>query len=425
MLDIARIRSDPEAARRSLQDRKADPQVVDVLLALDTTRREAQASADKLKAERNQLGKEIGRRKRAGEDARELLERTGGIAAEVKELDRTMGDAARRSKGLLCELPNMASPCVPVGVDEGANTEVRRWGAPREFDFDPKPHYELCEQLGLIDMVRGAKLTGTGWPLYTGRGARLERALIQLFLDIQTDEHGYREMQTPFVANRETMFGTGQLPKFENDMYRIDADDLFLIPTSEVTLANIYRNEILDHAALPVRIAGYSPCFRREAGSHGKDTRGIQRIHQFNKVELVKVTTPETSAAEHEAMLAEAEAVLQRLGLMYRVLCLSTGDMGFGAAKTYDLEVYAPASKRWFECSSISTCGDFQARRMKLRYRDRDKGVRLCHTLNGSGLATPRVYVALVETFQQADGSLELPEPLHRYMGGAGRIPTA
>jgi len=313
-------------------------------------------------------------------------------------------------------------PDVPIGRDAADNVEVRRWGERRAFSFDARPHWEIAERLGLIDFPRGAKLAGSHWPLFTGLGARLERAMIQFFLDVQTRENGYTEVMTPFCANRATMTGTGQLPKFESDMYRIDADDLFLIPTSEVTITNIYRDETLPRERLPLKMTGYSPCFRREAGAYGKDTRGIQRVHQFNKVEMVKLTTPAQAEAEHQSMLANAEDLVQRLGLEGRSIALCTGDMGFGSAKTYDVEVWAPVTGRWFECSSVSQFGDFQARRMNIRYRDEDGKLRHVHTLNGSGLATPRIWIALLETYQNEDGSVTVPAVLRPYMGGIERI---
>ncbi|MHC4831779.1 MAG: serine--tRNA ligase, partial [Planctomycetota bacterium] len=373
--------------------------------------------------ERNEIGPKIAKAKKAGEDASALLARGGEIGKETKALDKERGEAEHSLNEVLLTLPNLALPEVPVGTDESANVEIRRSGARRTFEgFEGKPHYELTESLGLVDMTRGAKLAGSSWPLYTGPGAALERALIQLFLDTQTREHGYTEMMTPFVANRETMTGTGQLPKFIHDMYHLADDDLFLIPTSEVTLTNIYRGEILPGAELPKQLTAYSPCFRREAGAAGKDTRGVQRVHQFNKVEMVQITREDQSADALEAMVTHATTLLERLGLEHRVIVLCTGDMGFGAAKTYDIEVYGPVSGKWFECSSISNCLDFQARRMKLRYRDENKKIHHCHTLNGSGLATPRVFVTLLETFQNADGSVTIPEVLRPYLGGIEKL---
>ena len=303
-----------------------------------------------------------------------------------------------------------------------SSRRVRKGGSRKAFAFKPAAHWELAERLELLDFPRGAKLTGSHWPLYWNQGARLDRAMVQLFLDTQTRDNGYIEVHTPFVANRATMTGTGQLPKFETDMYRIEPDDLFLIPTSEVTITNIFRDETIPLERLPLRMTGYSPCFRREAGAYGKDTRGIQRVHQFSKVEMVKITTPEQAEAEHQSMLKNAEGLCERLGLEWRTIALCTGDMGFGSCKTYDVEVWAPVSGRWFECSSVSQFGDFQARRMNIRFRD-DKGkLRHVHTLNGSGLATPRIWIALLETYQNEDGTVTVPDALRPYMGGLERL---
>ncbi|GIW73168.1 MAG: serine--tRNA ligase 1 [Planctomycetota bacterium] len=425
MLSIETIRGEPEQVRQALAARNADPEAVERALAIDARRRAAQTRADALKAERNRLGPEIGRRKKAGEDAGELLAQAAALAAQIKEAEAAQAAAERELEQLLLELPNLPLPEVPRGPDASANQVVRTWGSPPRFEFEPLPAHLLAERLGLIDMERGARLAGSGWPLYLGEGALLERALLQWFLDTHTREHGYTEVLAPFAANVETMTGTGQLPKFEGDVYRLRDDPLYLIPTSEVTLTNLYRGEILDGARLPLRLTGYSPCFRREAGAHGQQTRGILRVHQFNKVELVNITAAEDSARAHEEMTAAASVLLERLGLHYRVVLLSSGDMGFAAAKTYDLEVWAPASGRWLECSSISNCTDFQARRMKLRYRDAEGRVQLCHTLNGSGLATPRVYVAALESWQQQDGSIRIPECLRPYLGGRERIGPA
>jgi seryl-tRNA synthetase len=341
----------------------------------------------------------------------------------VKALDARLGEVEAEQKKILLEVPNVPLPDVPVGKDAADNVEVKKWGERRTFAFDARPHWEVAERLGFFDFARGAKLTGSHWPVYMGLGARFERALIQMMLDFQTRERGYVEVSPPFVVNRDTMVGTGQLPKFEEDMYRINPDDLFLIPTAEVPLTNLHREETLAASELPKRYAGYTPCYRREAGAYGKDTRGIQRVHQFDKVELVKICAADQAEAEHEGMLADATAVCERLGLEHRVIVLCTGDMGFGSAKTYDIEVWAPVTGRWFECSSVSQCGEFQARRLNLRYRTEAKGpLRFCHTLNGSGLATPRVLIALLETYQRADGGLDVPEALRSYMGGMERV---
>ncbi len=425
MLSIAYIREHAEAARAALRNRGGTDEPIDRALALDAERRRAQAELDALKAERNALGPEIARRKKAGEDASDLLAKAGEIAERARGLELRRAEAERALDALLLEIPNVPLPDVPVGRTAEDNVEVRRFGERRRFSFDARPHWEIAERLGLIDFAAGAKLAGSHWPLFAGLGARLERAMVQWFLDVQTRENGYTEVLTPFCANRATMTGTGQLPKFEADMYRIDADDLFLIPTSEVTITNIHRDEIIPLERLPIRYTGYSPCFRREAGAYGKDTRGIQRVHQFSKVEMVKLTAPEQAEAEHQSMLRNAESLVERLGLEGRTVLLCTGDMGFASAKTYDVEVWAPATGRWFECSSVSQFGEFQARRMNIRYRAADGKLRHVHTLNGSGLATPRVWIALLETYQNEDGSVTVPEVLRPYMGGVERIEGA
>jgi len=419
MLHVPVIRKDPAAAREALRWRNADPAAVDQALALDDRRKAAQARADGLKAEQNQLGPEIAKRKKQGADAHDLLARASALATEAHQAEHERAEAEKALDALLLTLPNLPLADVPRGADASANVEARVGPVPRrQHAFPARPHFELGEALGLYDLVRGAKLTGADWPLYVGLGARLERALITWFLDVQTGEHGYREVLTPFCANRESMTGTGQLPKFEGDMYRIADDDLFLIPTSEVTLTNIHRGEILDEAQLPVKLTAYSPCFRREAGAAGKDTRGVQRVHQFNKVELVQLTAEGQSARAHEEMVENARVLLERLGIEHRVLLLSTGDMGFGAAKTYDLEVWVPAQGTYREISSCSNCEAFQARRMQARFRNPQGKPELVHTLNGSGLAVGRSLVALLENHQQGDGSVAIPQALRPYLGG-------
>ena len=422
MLNMAFIRENADLVRSAIRNRGHAVEPIDRAIAIDDERRKLQAETDKLKAERNALGPEIAKRKKAGTDAADLLTRTSELAERGKGLELRQSDAEKQLNELLLGIANIPLADVPVGKDAADNVEVRKGGARKTFGWKASPHWELAEKLALLDFPRGAKLTGSHWPLYWGAGARLERAMIQLFLDTQTGENGYTEVSTPFVANRATMTGTGQLPKFEDDMYRIVPDDLFLIPTSEVTITNIFRDETLALDSLPQRFTGYSPCFRREAGAYGKDTRGIQRVHQFDKVEMVKLTTPEQAEAEHQAMLRNAEGLVEKLGLEWRTICLCTGDMGFGASKTYDVEVWAPVTGRWFECSSVSQFGDFQSRRMNIRFRDTGGKLRFVHTLNGSGLATPRIWIALLETYQNEDGSVTVPEPLRKYMGGLERI---
>lgn len=419
MLDIKFIRENEEVVRRKLESRGADLDL-SALLVQDQRRRDIIIEVEALKGERKTVSKDIGRMKKAGQD-------TAGIQAQVREmgdkiaaLDLELRELQDRINYVLMSTPNLPHESTPVGADETANPVVKTVGEVRAFDFEPKAHWDLGEDLKLFDLERGAKVTGSGFPIYTGLGARLERGLINFLLDVQTDENGYLEVAPPFIVNRDTMTGTGQLPKFEEDMYST-ADDLFLIPTAEVPVTNIYRNEILDQD-LPVKMTAYTPCFRREAGAAGRDTRGLVRVHQFDKVELVKYAHPDTSYDELEKLLADAESVLLRLGLHYRVIELCTGDLGFGAAKCYDIELWAPAQNRWLEVSSCSNFEDFQARRLKLRFRDADGKPQLVHTLNGSGVALPRLMVAILENYQNADGSVTIPEALRPYMGGREKI---
>jgi seryl-tRNA synthetase len=425
MLHITFVRENADKVRQALRNRGHALEPLEKALALDEERRRLQGETDKLKAERNALGPEIAKRKKEKQDAADLLAKGAEIAERAKALEARQGEVERALDDLLLNIANVPLDDVPVGKNAADNVEVRKGGTRRTYAWKALPHWELAEKLGLLDFTRGAKLTGSHWPLYVGMGARLERAMVQWFLDVQTRENGYLEVQTPVLANRATMRGTGQLPKFEDDMYRVDADDLFLIPTSEVTITNIHRDETLPLERLPLRMTGYSPCFRREAGAYGADTRGIQRVHQFDKVEMVKLTTPEQAEAEHRSMLRNAETLVDRLGLEWRTICLCTGDMGFGSCKTYDVEVWAPVTGRWFECSSVSQFGDFQARRMNIRFRDAQGKMRHVHTLNGSGLATPRIWIAILETYQNEDGSLTVPEVLRPYMGGVERITGA
>lgn len=423
MIDLRSLREDPARVRRGLEVRGAEIDL-DELLQQDATRRGLIQQVDEMKNRRNVVSKDIGARKRAGEDV-------GPIAAEMKELGRriTGGDAEVRAleesirKGLLT-IPNPPHASVPVGKDESANREVRRHGEPREFAFTPLPHWDLAESLGLIDFERAARMTGSGFPLFLGAGARLERGLIQFMLDVHTRDHGYLEMSTPFLCNTEAMTGTGQLPKMAEDMYGLDQDGLYLIPTAEVPITNYHREEIIEQA-LPLYYTGYTPCFRREAGAAGRDTRGLNRVHQFDKVEMVKFVDPATSYQELEALVGDAEDILKRLELPYRVLELCTGDLSFAAAKCYDIELWASGQDTWLEVSSCSNFEDFQARRANIRYRDSEGKPAHVHTLNGSGVALPRLVVALLENGQQADGSIVLPNVLHPYMGGMERIEPA
>jgi seryl-tRNA synthetase len=420
MLDIQQIRHDPDGVRARLAARGNPAETdaaVERLGALDAERRGLVAEADALKARRNQVSREVGELKRRGEDADVLVaemrmegDRIGAIGVRVRAVEE------ERDR-LLLNIPNVTDPSVPAGGEE-ANTVVRTWGDPRRFDFTPRPHWELAAELGMLDLAGGAKVAGSGFPAYRGIGARLQRALINFMLDLHTTEHGYTEIEPPFLVGRAAMTGTGQLPKFEDDAYRIESDDLFLIPTAEVPVTNLHRDELLAGDRLPIAYTAYSPCFRREAGSAGKDTRGLLRLHQFDKVEMVRFERPEASDEALEQLVAQAERVLQLLGLPYRVLLLAAGDTGFSSAKTYDLEVWAPGVERWLEVSSCSNFRDFQARRAGIRFRP-EAGAKpeFVHTLNGSGVALPRTVVALIENGQQEDGSVVIPEALRRYLG--------
>ena len=417
MLDLKFMRENKELIEEMLKNRNSDL-TLDEFAKLDEERRELLSEVEALKNKRNVESMEIARLKKAKEDASELIKEMGEVSAKIKELDEKLSVVDEKIKYIQMTIPNKYHETTPIGKDEDENVEIRRWGTPRTFDFEPKPHWEIGEKLGILDFERGAKLSGSRFVLYRGLGSRLERALINFMLDMHVDEHGYTEHITPFMVNREICEGTGQLPKFEEDMYRTD-DDMFLISTSEITMTNIHRKEILDEKDLPKYYTAYSPCFRREAGSYGKDVKGIIRLHQFNKVEMVKLATPETSYDELEKMVNNAEDVLQRLGLPYRVISLCTGDIGFSAAKTYDLEVWVPSQNKYREISSCSNCEDFQARRMGLKYRPNGSNKsEFVHTLNGSGLAVGRTLVAIMENYQQEDGSFLIPEALVPYMKG-------
>ena len=416
MLDIRTIREREADVRRALDLRGVGVDL-DAVLALDRDRRNGLTEVEQLKNQRNVLSKEIGALKKAGQDTAARQAEVRAMGDRIAELDRVVREAEEKLNNALLFMPNLPHPAVPPGRDATQNREVRRHGAPRAFDFEPKPHWELGEKLGLFDLERGARMSGAGFPLFTGRGARLERGLIQFMLDLHTTQHGYREIAPPYLCNAAAMTGTGQLPKLAEDMYHVASDDLYLIPTAEVPVTNFYREEII-RDPLPVKLTAYSACFRREAGAAGRDTRGLIRVHQFDKVELVKFVEPETSDAELETLLADAEDVLQRLGLVYRVLELCAGDLSFASSHTYDIELWAPAQKAWLEVSSCSNFGDFQARRAGIRYRNKDGKVSFVHTLNGSGVALPRLVVAILENGQRADGSVVLPEALHPYLGG-------
>ncbi len=418
MLDLKILRQEPERLTRALADRGA---AVDVgrLQALEQRRRELLTAVEQKKAERNAASKRIGEVKRAGGDATEAQQAVRGLGEEIAALDREVAATVAELDALWLTVPNLPHPGCPVGSDESANPELRRWGSPPAFDFTPRPHWELGERLGILDFERAVRLSGARFAVLWGAGARLERALIDFMLDLHTREHGYTEVLPPFLVNAASMTATGQLPKFEEDLFACRDDDLYLIPTAEVPVTNLHRDEILAEGSLPRRYCAYTPCFRREAGSHGKDTRGLIRQHQFDKVELVRFEEPERSYEALEELTGHAEQVLQRLELPYRVIELCTGDLGFSAARTYDLEVWLPAQGRYREVSSCSCFEDFQARRARIRYRVAgQKKPRLVHTLNGSGLAVGRTLVALLENHQQADGSVRIPEALRPYMRG-------
>jgi seryl-tRNA synthetase len=420
------LRQDPERVRAALAARGGDVELVARWLALDERRRAAIGTVEEKKRDRNAASQKIGEAKRRGEDADEAITAVSRLKAEIEAEEAQLAAVEAELAALEPTLPNLPHATVPVGADESANRIERVVGEPPRFDFAPQAHWDLGPRLGILDFERGAKLAGARFTAYFGAGARLERALIALMLDLHTGEHGYREVLPPFLVRGESLVGTGQLPKFGPDLFKVEGHDLYLVPTAEVPLTNLHREEVLDEAVLPLRYTAYTPCFRAEAGSHGRDVRGLIRQHQFNKVELVQLTTPAQSYAALEELTGHAERVLQVLGLPYRVVSLSTGDLGFAAAKTYDVEVWLPGQDAYREISSCSNCEDFQARRANLRYRpfrpDGGGKPALLHTLNGSGLAVGRTLIAILENCQQADGSVLLPAALRPYMGGLERI---
>jgi seryl-tRNA synthetase len=423
MLDIRFIRENTDVARTALKTRgTGDEARIDELLALDHERRALINKAEQLKNERNVASKQIGALKAKGENVDNKMALMKQVGEQIAELDHELARTEQNLNQILLHIPNFPHPTVTVGKSAADNPEIRRWGEKQRFDFQPRAHWEIGEKLGMLDFGRAAKLAGSGFLLFRGPGARLERALINFLLDLHTRNHGYLEVAPPLLANRATLTATGHLPKFEEDLYRTREEELFLIPTSEVPLTSLSRDEILSEEQLPLHLCAYTPCFRREAGAAGKETRGMIRVHQFDKVELVKICTPETSFDELESMVSHAEKVLQLLGLHYRVILLCTGDMGFASAKTYDIEVWAPGQNAYLEVSSCSNCTDFQARRANIRYKDALGKNRYVHTLNGSGTALARLYVALLETYQRADGSLQIPEPLQPYFDGRTEV---
>ncbi|MEO7165407.1 MAG: serine--tRNA ligase [Spartobacteria bacterium] len=418
MLDIRLIRDQTDFVKSRLATRGGDEQLkIDEVLAVDAERRKLETALQQGNADRKRLSKEIGGARSRGEDSAAAEERVRLIGDEIAELVRQATLAEERQRDLLLNIPNLPHANAPVGTTAAENPVVRTWGEKPEFTHPVLDHVALGAKLKLFDAERATKLSGSGFICFTGAGARLERSLIQFMLDLHTREHGYLEVSPPFLVRRDCMVGTTQLPKFEDDMYGFEDGGMFLAPTAEVPVTNLHREEILAATELPKKYTAYTPCFRREAGSAGRETRGIIRVHQFDKVELVKITAPENSAVEHEALTADAERVLQSLGLHYRLIELCTGDLGFGSAKTYDLEVWSPGQNAYLEVSSCSNFEDFQARRMNLRFKDADGKNRFCHTLNGSGTALPRLFAALVEAGQQPDGSVRIPEPLQLYFG--------
>ena len=417
------LRHHPETVRTALRDRAGDESVVDAWSSVDERRRAVQVEVEAKKRERNEASKAIGQLKREGLPAEAEIAAVGRLKQEIEALGAEFARLGEAQRDLELTIPNRPDASVPIGLDEAANEVVRVVGTPPSFDFEPRAHWDLGPELGILDFERGAKLSGSRFTAYLGLGARLERALINFMLDVHTEEHGYIEVLPPFLVNANALLGTGNLPKFEDDLFAIQGHDLYLIPTAEVPLTNLHATEILDPAELPKRYAAFTPCFRAEAGSHGRDVRGLIRQHQFNKVELVHVTTAETSWDAHEELTANAERILQRLELPYRTVCLSTGDTSFASAKTYDLEVWLPGQSTYREISSCSNCLDFQARRAGIRYRGPDGKPVYAHTLNGSALAVGRTLVAILENFQRADGTVMIPEVLRSYVG-ADRITT-
>lgn len=422
MIDLKLLRTKPEVLQEALRKRGGEIKF-DSFLDLDQKRRSKIAEVEVLKNQRNLVSKEVGRLKAAKEDASELVAKMREVNEEIKRIDIDIRELDEEIEETLLTIPNIPHQSVPEGRDESANIEVRRWGAPREFTFSPKPHWEIGESLGILDFEMGARVSGARFTVLKALGARLERALVNFMLDLHTTKHGYTEIFPPFLVNRESMVGTGQLPKFEEDSFKASPGDYFLIPTAEVPVTNLHRGEILEAADLPKKYVAYSACFRSEAGAAGRDTRGIIRQHQFNKVELVKLTIPEESYKEHELLTQDAEEVLQRLGLPYRVALLCGGDLGFSAAKCYDLEVWLPSQQTYREISSCSNFEAFQARRANLRYRPEPNAKpEFVHTLNGSGLAIGRTMAAIIENYQEEDGAVTIPEVLVDYMGGVTKI---
>lgn len=421
MLDIKMIRQNTDEIKERLATRGVKAEKIDALLEKDKRRRELLVETEGLKQKRNEVSAEIANAKRNKQDANDAIKEMREVGAKIKSLDEELEEVEATVKDMASRLPNLPNPTIPVGPDESANVELRKVGTPREFDFEPKAHWDIGEDLGILDFDRGAKVSGARFVYYKGLGARLERAVYNFMLDEHAKE-GYTEMLPPYIVNAQTMYGTGQFPKFKEDVYQVNGEDMTLIPTAEVPLTNYYRDEVIPMEKLPVYFTALTPCFRSEAGSAGRDTRGLIRMHQFNKVEMVKFSKPENSYDELEKMTQNAGNIMEKLGLPYHVITLSTGDMGFSAAMTHDLEVWMPAQNKYREISSCSNCEDFQARRAHIQYRDENGKLNFVHTLNGSGLAVGRTVAAILENYQNEDGSVTVPEALRPYLGGLEKI---
>lgn len=421
MLDIKMIRQNTDEIKERLATRGVKAEKIDALLEKDKRRRELLVETEGLKQKRNEVSAEIANAKRNKQDATDAIKEMREVGAKIKSLDEELEEVEATVKDMASRLPNLPNPTIPVGPDESANVELRKVGTPREFDFEPKAHWDIGEDLGILDFDRGAKVSGARFVYYKGLGARLERAVYNFMLDEHAKE-GYTEMLPPYIVNAQTMYGTGQFPKFKEDVYQVNGEDMTLIPTAEVPLTNYYRDEVIPMEKLPVYFTALTPCFRSEAGSAGRDTRGLIRMHQFNKVEMVKFSKPENSYDELEKMTQNAGNIMEKLGLPYHVITLSTGDMGFSAAMTHDLEVWMPAQNKYREISSCSNCEDFQAHRAHIQYRDENGKLNFVHTLNGSGLAVGRTVAAILENYQNEDGSVTVPEALRPYLGGLEKI---
>ncbi|SDY87787.1 seryl-tRNA synthetase [Proteiniborus ethanoligenes] len=422
MLDIRRIRLNPEEVKAGLAKRNGE-YGIDKILELDEKRRQLLVQVEEMKARQNQVSKQVPKLKKEGKDATEVLNEMKELSQKIKDLDTDVKEVENQLNDMLLRIPNIPNPNIAVGESDADNVEVRKWGEPRSFEFEPKAHWDIGTDLDVLDFERASKITGARFTIFKGLGATLERAIINFMLNLHAGQHGYTEISPPFMVNRASMTGTGQLPKFEEDAFKIPDKDFFLVPTAEVPVTNIHRDEILDEEKLPIYYTAYTPCFRQEAGSAGRDTRGLIRNHQFDKVELVKLAKPQTSYDELEKLTENAEKVLQLFNIPYRVVELCTGDLGFSSAKTYDIEVWMPSYNRYVEISSCSNFEDFQSRRANLKYRDKETGkVEYVHTLNGSGLAVGRTLAAILENFQEEDGSVVIPEALRPYVGGLERI---